>query len=193
MSTVPVIDPSPEQTARTFAGIVAASLRVDPDRVVPEVNLVDLGAESIDIVEITLDVENAFSIVMPERSVLDIAREVLGDDVVATDGRLTAFGAELLRRRMPEVPRDRLVEGARTADVQREFLRVGAWLRLIAGVLERSPRACPKCRGALVQGAPGQVRCEACGDVAKLPAGDDLAREWVRETAARMREGGPGE
>jgi acyl carrier protein len=190
MTTVPVIDPTPRQIAEIFSGIVGASLRVDPGRVVPDTTLADLGAESIDLVEITLDAESAFSIVMPERNVLDTAREVLGDDVVVAEGRLTAFGAELLRRRMPEVPGERFAAGTPVAEAQREFLRVDAWLRLITGVLERSPRVCPRCRGGLVQGAPGQVTCLACGEAVTLPTGDDLAREWVRDTAAQMRTGG---
>jgi acyl carrier protein len=190
MSPVPVINPTAQQIAEAFAGIVGASLRVDPGRVVPETTLTDLGADSIDLVEITLDLENAFSVVMPERNVLETARDVLGDGVVAADGRLTPFGAELLRRRMPEVPPERLAPGVPVTDVQREFLRVDAWLRLIAGVIASSPRLCPRCRGGLVQGAPGQVRCVTCGDVVTLPTGDDLARAWIRATAARMREEG---
>jgi acyl carrier protein len=190
MSTVPVIDPSPRQLEDIFAGIVGASLRVDPGRVSTDATLADLGAESIDLVEITLDAENAFSIVMPERNVLDTAREVLGDDEVVSGGQLTAFGAELLRRRMPEVPPDRFAAGTPVAEAQREFLRVDAWLRLIAGIVERSPRVCPRCHGGLVQGAPGQVKCPGCGEVITLPTGDDLARAWVRDTAARIRQDG---
>jgi acyl carrier protein len=190
MSTVPVIDPTPQQILQILADVVASSLRVDPGRVVPEATLADLGADSIDLVEITFGVENAFSIVMPEQNVLDTAREVLGNDVVLIEGRLTALGAELLRRRMPEVPVERLAPGTPGTDVQREFLRVGAWVRLIAGVVERSPRLCPRCGGGLVQGAPGQVRCVTCGNVITLPTGDNLAREWIGATVALMREEG---
>ena len=177
--SIAVINPSAEELHERFAAIVAASLRIDPARVAPPATLGDLGAESIDLVEITLDVENAFSIVMPERSILDAARDVLGPATVARDGRLTEVGSALLRRRLPEVDSARLAPGALLADVNREFLRVDVWERLIAGIIERSPRTCSTCGVSLVQGSPGQVTCPRCGTTQVLPTGDELAREWV--------------
>jgi acyl carrier protein len=177
--SIAVINPSAEELHERFAAVVAASLRIDPVRVAPAATLGDLGAESIDLVEITLDVENVFSIVMPERSILDAARDVLGPGTVARDGRLTEVGSALLRRRLPEVDAARLAPGALVADVNREFLRVDVWERLIAGIVARSPRTCGTCSVALVQGSPGQVTCPRCGAIHVLPTGDELAREWV--------------
>lgn len=185
--SVEVINPSPAELQDRFASIVASSLRVDPAAVVPTTTLAELGAESIDIVEITLEVENAFSIMMPERSILDAARDLLGPGAAVRDGRLTDFGSALLRRRLPEVDAARLAPDTPVADVNREFLRVDVWLRLIAGIVERSPRRCSGCDVALVQGAPGQVACPACGDIQVLPTGDQLAREWVVAAASDIK------
>ena len=185
--SIDVITPTPAELHERFASIVAASLRIDPSLVVPSATLTELGAESIDIVEITLEVENAFSIVMPERSVLDAARDVIGPGAAVRDGRLTDFGSALLQRRLPEVDPARLEPGVLVADVNREFLRVETWLRLIAGIIERSPRRCASCDVALVQGSPGQVACPRCGHVQVLPTGDQLAREWVVAAAKEIK------
>jgi acyl carrier protein len=185
--SVEVINPSRSELEARFASVVAASLRVDPAAVVPTTTLADLGAESIDIVEITLEVESAFSIMMPERSILDAARDVLGPGAVVRDGRLTEFGSALLQRRLPEVDPARLAPETPLADVNRELLRVDVWLRLIAGIIERSPRRCSACDVALVQGSPGQVACPRCGDIQVLPTGDQLAREWVVAAARDIK------
>jgi acyl carrier protein len=184
--TIPVIVPTEAETRERFARIVADSLRIEPAKVTPEARLDELGAESIDLVEISLEIENAFSILMPERTVLDAAREVLGDDVVVRDGLLSDAGSRLLRLRLPEVDPSLLAPGTPLDEVNRLFLRVDVWLRLIAGIVERSPRACERCGAGLVQGTPARVKCQACSSEYALPAGDDLSREWVRSVAAEV-------
>ena len=79
--------PTDDQLRDQFASLVAASLRIDPARVVPSATLDELGAESLDLVEITLDVENTFAILMPERTILEIGSEILGDGVLESDGQ----------------------------------------------------------------------------------------------------------
>jgi acyl carrier protein len=182
---VPSASMSDEAILERFAAIVAASLRVDPARVTRETSLDLLGAESIDVVEITIDVENAFSVLMPERTILDAAADVLGPGVVEQDGRLTETGRRLLLARMPELDPRAVAAGTPVRDVNRLFLRVDVWVRLIRGLLEQSPRVCPDCGCPLVQGTPARVRCERCQREHDLPTGDDLARRWVREWAAR--------
>lgn len=188
---VPSASISDEAILERFAAIVAASLRVDPARVTREASLDALGAESIDIVEITIDVENAFSVLMPERTILDAAADVLGPGVVEQDGRLTETGCRLLLARMPELGGQAIAAGMPVREVNRLFLRVDVWVRLIRGLLEQSPRACPECGRPLVQGTPARVKCERCHREYDLPLGDDLAHRWVREWAARELGRGP--
>lgn len=189
--TIPAIVPTEAETRSRFARIVADSLRIDPARVSSDARLDELGAESIDLVEIALEVENAFTILMPERTILDVARDVLGEDVVVRDGVLTDGGHRLLRLRLPEVDPAAIAPGTPLDEVNRLFLRVDVWLRLIAGIVARSPRVCEACGAGLVQGPPARVKCPACGEEYVLPAGDDLNREWVRSIAAQL--GPPGD
>ena len=179
----PVLQPTDAELRERFAEVVAHSLRIDPARVVPSATLDELGAESLDLVEITLDLENAFAILMPERTILEIGTEVLGEGVLESDGHLTGAGRRFLARRMPEAD----VAGvSSTADLRRLFLRVDTWLRIVRFLIDRSPRTCAVCEVPLVTGSPARLRCPSCGREVDLPNGDDLNREWVRATAAEI-------
>jgi acyl carrier protein len=178
--------PDHEIQAR-LASIAAGSLRIDAGRITAETSMVDLGAESIDIVEITLDTEHAFTVLMPERNVLDLATEVAGEACFESEGVLTELGSELLRSRMPHVDPAALAPGAPVKDLAPLFLRIDVWVRLVHGLLEATPRTCPRCAGRLVQGPPTQVRCPPCAEEIALPTGDAVVREWVRRWLANHR------
>ena len=85
-----------------FAQIVAKSLRIDAAQVTLETHLTDLGAESLDLIEITMETETQFHIFLPDKSILETAVEVFGPDVLESEGYLTEAGKRLLLRRMPE-------------------------------------------------------------------------------------------
>ena len=177
---IPLATISDAELHARFAAVVAESLRVPPSRVTPDTTLPALGAESIDIVEITLDTEHAFTVLMPERTVLELATEVAGDGVFEKDGCLTALGSELLRARIPEVDASAIAAGRPVGELAPVFLRVDVWTRVIRGLLEATPRTCPACGERLVQGSPGRVACPVCSTALDLPSGDDVARAWVR-------------
>jgi len=64
-----------------FADIVAQSLRIEPAKVTIDAHLMDdLGAESLDLIEITMETESAFDVWLPEKSILDTAAEVFVPD-----------------------------------------------------------------------------------------------------------------
>lgn len=186
MPNLPAARPAPDDILVEFARIVSESLRVDPGRVTPDARLDELGAESIDLVEISLEVENAFSIIMPERTILDVGREVFGQEALVSDGVLTPLGSRLLTKRLPDVDPSLVAAGTKADDAKRIFLRVDVWIRLIDGIIARSPRECEDCGSPLAQGSPAQVRCVTCGRVYPLPNGDDLNRDWVRSVAAEL-------
>jgi acyl carrier protein len=176
-----------EEILGGLAAIVAESLGVDRARVTPDTSLDALGAESIDVVEITFEVEHAFTVLMPERSILELAAEVAGPGVFEQGGVLTEEGCELLRARMPELTHAPIAPGTRVADLTPSFLRVDVWARLVRGLIDASPRECPRCGGGLVQGSPARVRCPTCQVEQDLPTGDALGREWVQRWMATPR------
>jgi acyl carrier protein len=169
-----------------FARIVAASVRVAPERVRPEVRLDELGADSLDIVEIALDVETEFSVLMPERSILETAVEELGAGVVEREGLLTDTGKALLRARLPWLTDADLAGDVPVANAVGWFMRVETWVALIERLCADAPRTCAVCDQPLQQGSPGQLRCAQCGKTFDLTTGDEMNRRWVREFAGRL-------
>src|SRR4029453_3276011 len=87
-----------------FTKVVVQSLRIDPSQVTEDAFLDDLGAESLDLAEITMESGEEFDILVPQKNILQAATEVFGDGVLARDGKLTEEGKRFLRRRMPEFP-----------------------------------------------------------------------------------------
>ena len=166
---------------RRFADIVARSLRIEPERVTADAYLSDLGAESLDLLEITMEAEDEFAILMPQKDILHVAQEVFGPGVLVHEGVLTEQGVRFLRRRMPAFDGGAIAAGTSVAEVGRVFQRVGTWVRVIQGLLEHSPTTCPSCAGALSKPVAGRMKCAACAAEVDLPAGDDLNRRWVEE------------
>lgn len=79
------------------------ALGVDDDEVTPEATLMgDLGAESIDFLDIVFRLEKAFDIKIP-REELFPAENILGDSNFVKDGKLTPAGLEHIKKQMPHV------------------------------------------------------------------------------------------
>src|SRR3954469_22377731 len=108
-----------------FAQIVAGSLSIGAAQVREDAYVTDLGAESLDLLEITMDAEEEFNILIPQKNILQTAQEIVGAGVLVLDGKLTEQGKRLLRTRLPELAP--AGEGELTvADLDRMFMRVGA-------------------------------------------------------------------
>src|ERR1700753_634758 len=83
--------------------IVAKTLHIDAATITPTSFLDDLGAESLDLIEITMETEEAFNLWISEKSILQTANEVFGPNLLEKDGLLTETGKTLLMDRMPEL------------------------------------------------------------------------------------------
>lgn len=167
------------EIARRFAQIVAASLQIDPVAVVADARLPDLGMESLDLLEIRIDSEKAFSILLPERDILDHAREVFGEGVLEQDGLLTDAGRRLIQTRLQGLVDLDGAQPLAVADIRREFMRVDVWLRMIRLLMAETPKTCVSCGQTLEPSPPGRVKCPDCGQEYSLRHGDEVNREWV--------------
>jgi acyl carrier protein len=82
-------------------GVLVDALGVDDDEVTPDATLMgDLGAESIDFLDIVFRLEKAFGIKVP-REELFPAESLLNNPELVSDGKLTAKGLAELRQRVP--------------------------------------------------------------------------------------------
>lgn len=173
--------PSHMEVFEGFAQIVAKSLRIDAAQVVPEAYLDELGAESLDLIEISMEVESHFNVWLAEKSILDSANEIFGSGVLESDGYLTEEGKKLVRRRMPKSDAANWSGDIAVADLRHYFMKVSTWVSMIESLLERTPVTCSVCDGALKNSAPLRMKCVQCGVETGLRSGEDLNREWVRE------------
>lgn len=172
---------SESEILERFAAVVARSLRIDAALVTPDAYLCDLGAESLDLLEITMEAEDEFNILIPQKNILQTAQEVFGFGVLVKDGRLTEEGAKFLLRRMPELDPATVVAGMSTAELGRTFQRVATWLRMIQGLMAQTPQVCPSCETPFGKAVAGRLTCAKCAIQVDLPSGDDLNRRWVEE------------
>jgi acyl carrier protein len=164
-----------------FAQIVAKSLRIDASLVAMDTQLTDLGAESLDLIEITMETETQFHIFLPDKSILETAVEVFGPDVLEKDGYLTEAGKRLMLCRMPEADAQAFEGDVSVKDLQQYFLKVGTWVRMIQGLALYTPDACEACGGPMVASMGFRMKCANCGQEITLRSGEELNREWVRE------------
>lgn len=165
-----------------FAEIVAQSLRIEPAKVTIDAHLMeDLGAESLDLIEITMETESAFDVWLPEKSILDTAADVFGPGVLVQEGVLTEAGKEMLRRRMPEESAPLFEGEVTTKTLQSYFLRVRSWVALIDRLMQYTPLTCDTCGGALAAETGFRMQCTHCHQQVSLRSGEDLNREWVKQ------------
>ncbi len=172
---------SSETILEKFADIVSKSLRIDAARVVEDAYLDDLGAESLDLLEITMEAEEAFNILIPQKNILQTAQEVLGAGVLISDGCVTEAGRFFLSRRIPAAFRRDLPEQPTVTELNRFFLRVQMWVWMIGGLIEHTPRTCSSCGAAFQKAVAGRLKCPTCASEYELLPGEEINRRWVQQ------------
>lgn len=85
--------------------VLENALAVDEEEVTPEAKLTeDLGAESIDFLDIVFQLEKAFGIKIDQKEMFP--EDVLNDDAYVSDGKVTDEGIAKLRTLLPHVDLD---------------------------------------------------------------------------------------
>jgi hypothetical protein len=77
----------------------------------------DLGAESIDLLDLSFRIEEQFQVTIEANEIEREAKKRLPDGVCEKDGFLTEEALAEIRRAAPELPADRLVKGLRKTDL----------------------------------------------------------------------------
>ena len=102
--------------------IIADALYVDLEEVTAQANLMnDLGAESIDFLDIIFRLEKEFEVKIPRGEIEQRAKGNLTDDEFAVDGMLTDIGLQRLQEVMPEIPADQFKSGLFVRDIASLF------------------------------------------------------------------------
>lgn len=97
---------------------IAEALGLDKDEVHLEDTLIeDLGAESLDFLDIAFRLEQDLGIKIPRGDIQSRAAESAGDEPFEVDGVLTAIGLARLKEAMPEVPAERFKSGLTVREI----------------------------------------------------------------------------
>ena len=92
--------PTKEEVFEKVRTALVDALGVDDDEVAPDATMVgDLGAESIDFLDIVFRLEKAFSIEIPRSELFP--EDILTNSDYVQDGRVTESGITELKQRMP--------------------------------------------------------------------------------------------
>lgn len=91
---------SPEEVFAKVQEVLEEALGVEEDEVTPEATLVgDLGAESIDFLDIVFKLEESFEIDIPRSELFP--EDILTNAEYVDDGQVTEKGIAMLKERMP--------------------------------------------------------------------------------------------
>ncbi len=119
---------SDEVYSKVQAALVDA-LGVDDDEVTPEATLVgDLGAESIDFLDIVFKLEKAFDIKIPREDLFP--GDILTNAEYVSDGKVTAQGVAELKSKLPWADLSKFEANPRVQDFG-DLLTVGDLVRYV--------------------------------------------------------------
>lgn len=102
--------------------IISEALYCDKEQVQRDANLMsDLGAESIDFLDIVFRLEKSFGVKLPKGELEQKARGDLAEGEFEVHGVLQPKALERLRTIMPEIPSDKIKAGLRVKDIATLF------------------------------------------------------------------------
>jgi len=113
--------PTKEEIFSKVQETLVDALGVDDDEVTPEATLIgDLGAESIDFLDIVFRLEKNFDIKIP-RGELFPENLAGADSAYVQDGVVTEEGVEELRKRMPHADVESFAQDPKVENIQDLF------------------------------------------------------------------------
>jgi len=159
---------------------IVETLRVDESSITMESSLInDLGAESLDFLDINYRLEQAFGMKMARHFVLEHIEEMFGEGTaIDEDGRLTDKAIELLKIRfgnnMPEL------QPGMDMDEIPAMVTVQSMVQGVMDILSSLPDKCTSCGNSAWQSDDGiKIKCGSCGESATFANGDDLIKAWL--------------
>lgn len=114
--------------------VLEDALGVDEDEVTPQATLgPDLGAESIDYLDISFRLEKAFAIKIDQSELM--ASDVLNNEEYVVDGKITDKGMAELRAKMPHADLSDL-DGSRDVDDFEKVFTVDSIVKFVQSKLD---------------------------------------------------------
>jgi acyl carrier protein len=140
----------------------------------------DLGADSLDLVDLNFRIGKQFGCVLPKTSVLDHAADLLGElSGIVNDGRLTALGAALMHHSINAYAADQVRPGMTAAEVF-AATSVRNWAAQVIAIFDALPERCGACgHSHAIRDDRGQAVCGQCAARLVPADGDSVSRRHV--------------
>jgi acyl carrier protein len=158
---------------------IVETLRVDKDAIKPESSLItDLGAESLDFLDINYRLEQAFGIKMARHFFLEHIEEMFGEgSAIDENGQLTDKAIELLKFRYGDNMPD--LKPGMDMDEVPAMVTAQSMTDGVMDILDSLPEKC-SCGSSAWKSDDGlRVTCGSCGEEAAFTNGDDLIKDWL--------------
>lgn len=159
---------------------IVETLRSDDAAIKPDSSLIkDLGAESLDFLDINYRLEQTFGIKMARHFILEHIEEMFGEgSAIDEDGKLTEKAITLLTMRYGDVYGD--LSGGMDMDTVPTLITAGSMTQGVLDLLDTLPETCPKCGGAAWKTDDGiRIKCGSCNEFATFTNGDELIKDWL--------------
>jgi acyl carrier protein len=169
-----------EKVMEELKKAIVETLRVDEEQIKPETSLInDLGAESLDFLDINYRLEQAFGMKMARHFVLEHIEEIYGEgSALDENGQLTDKAVETLKIRFGEHVPD--LKPGMDMDEVPAIVTVESISKGVMDILDSLPGNCTKCSHAEWQTDDGShLKCASCGEPAAYANGDDLIKDWL--------------
>jgi acyl carrier protein len=164
---------------------IVLALAVEPDEVEPEKKLIsELGAESIDFLDITFRLEQCLPIKIPRDDLIEQAEEIFGEEAAVDRGRLlTPLGVYLIQNRLGGIDLSQVKVGMTVEEIS-DLWTVQSWVVLAQRLLDTITDQ--------FDVAELIVRCEddiyevlhrETKTIATSVPGDELNQRWFEEIA----------
>lgn len=158
---------------------IVETLRVEEKSISAESSLTkDLGAESLDFLDINYRLEQTFGVKMARHFILEHLEDMFGEGTAIDDnGKLTDKAIELLRIRFGEQHAG--LESGLDMDSVPGLITVRSMARNVLDILDSLPEKC-SCGATAWKTEDGIiVKCGGCGENAVYANGDDLVKAWL--------------
>jgi acyl carrier protein len=147
----------------------------------------DLDAESLDFLDISYHLEQAFGFRMARHFVLEHAEEMFGEGkAIDENGCLTAPAVKMLRLRFKGDPA--FLKPGMDMDEVVHLVTVDSLVKSVLDILDSLPETCPTCGHASWKTDDGtHILCGSCGAAAAYKTGDDLVIDWLKRVQEKER------
>ncbi len=152
----------------------------------------DLGAESLDYLDIAFTLEREFKVHFPREDLMQRASDHFGEDTLVDQSEITPLGLRMLRSAMPEVDPGLLQPGLKASQVPGLFT-VETFVRVLDRLLaakEVLSRDCPEC-GAQMEDSSvlPELACPDCEATVPFPSGDEVLFQDMLQLSDEQQQG----